>query len=393
MIQILYFVDKWLNKFLDETTNYIELVDHYMADECKALGFEMDSGASFTEKYGHQAGNIDVFCHIIDQVTDISILGNAIYSSWRYFNHWAYSAKEILYPENRQWFIVALIRLGELAIRQHRYLLGESHIEHHSVVNKSKGQKNRKIQTHSQSDKIVNWLINRAADYGLTSALYLLGEIYEYGISVEKNLHIAFTYYHQAAQRQHKDAYLKVAQGFKCGRGVSADEKEAIYWYKQAAMIGNAEAQFWYGIAIETGIGLPSSPKDALKWYLLAAEQNHAGAQYNAAICYHYGRGTDVDLDKALHYYRLSAEGGDSMAQFNLAVCCENGIGMSSNKTEALFWYTKSAESGYVKAQVCLAHCYQHGQGVSADTDVAKYWYNKAAEQGDQLAVEALKTL
>ena len=30
---------------------------------------------------------------------------------WRYFNHWAYDAAEILAPQNRAWFILALGRL------------------------------------------------------------------------------------------------------------------------------------------------------------------------------------------------------------------------------------------------------------------------------------------
>lgn len=48
---------------------------------------------------------------IIDNVMDIPLLGSAIYSQWRYFNHWAYSGAEILEPENRAWFLLALERL------------------------------------------------------------------------------------------------------------------------------------------------------------------------------------------------------------------------------------------------------------------------------------------
>ena len=34
---------------------------------------------------------------------------------WRYFNHWAYDAAEILAPQNRAWFILALGRLALLS--------------------------------------------------------------------------------------------------------------------------------------------------------------------------------------------------------------------------------------------------------------------------------------
>lgn len=115
MRQVLDFSTKWCEKFRDKNINYIELVDHYMADDCAALGFEMDCGHAFSEKYGNAAHDCEALDTIIGQVTDIQLLGSAIYSRWRYFNHWAYSGEEILEPQNRAWFTIALSRLGELA--------------------------------------------------------------------------------------------------------------------------------------------------------------------------------------------------------------------------------------------------------------------------------------
>lgn len=115
MKQIHEFAVKWFDKFRDKKINYLELVDHYMADDCEALGFIMDCGHAFTEKYGDAASKVEALERIIGEVTDIPLLGSAIYSQWRYFNHWAYSGEEILEPQNRAWFTMALSRLGELA--------------------------------------------------------------------------------------------------------------------------------------------------------------------------------------------------------------------------------------------------------------------------------------
>ncbi len=115
MRQIHDFAVKWCDNFRDQNINYIELVDHYMADDCDALGFEMDCGHAFSEKYGNAANNYEALDRIIDDVTDIPLLGSAIYSQWRYFNHWAYTGAEILEPENRAWFILALSRLALLS--------------------------------------------------------------------------------------------------------------------------------------------------------------------------------------------------------------------------------------------------------------------------------------
>lgn len=90
------------------------MVDHYMADDCEALGFVMDCGNAFAKRYGDAVSNVTVLDKIIDEVKDISLLGSAIYSRWRYFNHWAYSAEEVLEPQNRTWFILALSRMAML---------------------------------------------------------------------------------------------------------------------------------------------------------------------------------------------------------------------------------------------------------------------------------------
>lgn len=115
MKQIHDFAVKWCDKFRDPNSNYIDLVDHFIADDCAALGFEMDCGHAFSEKYGQASSNHEILNRIIDDVTDIHLLGSAIYSRWRYFNHWAYDGAEILEPENRAWFILALNRLALLS--------------------------------------------------------------------------------------------------------------------------------------------------------------------------------------------------------------------------------------------------------------------------------------
>ena len=109
--QIHAFAVNWHKKFQDPTIDYIELVDYYMADDCEALGFQMDCGHAFSEIYGRAVYDSNALAKIIDTVYDIPLLGSAIYSRWRYFNHWAYSGEEILEEENRAWFLLALDRL------------------------------------------------------------------------------------------------------------------------------------------------------------------------------------------------------------------------------------------------------------------------------------------
>lgn len=120
MNQIHEFAVKWINKFRDQKINYMELIAHYMADECAELGFEMDCGHAFERVYGKAVSNSEELDKVIDDITDISLLGSAIYSRWKYFNHWAYNGAEILELKNRAWFTRALERLEELSKTESR---------------------------------------------------------------------------------------------------------------------------------------------------------------------------------------------------------------------------------------------------------------------------------
>lgn len=110
--QIISFADKWLAKFSDSNLTGYDLADDpTFADESFALKFEMDCGHEFCEKYNVET--LDKAIEILDSVDDIDYLASAIFSNWRYFNHWAGSCSEIL--DHRDWFIATLTRLKELA--------------------------------------------------------------------------------------------------------------------------------------------------------------------------------------------------------------------------------------------------------------------------------------
>lgn len=97
----------------DDQEMYRFLDDMAFPDECWSLGFEMDCGQSFIETCGEDAWrSVGGLLRIIDSINDVKLLGSAIFSQWRYFNHWAGSG---LTEEDREWFIVMLRRLKQLS--------------------------------------------------------------------------------------------------------------------------------------------------------------------------------------------------------------------------------------------------------------------------------------
>ncbi len=106
-------VNAFAMKYLDlyrnpKTTNF--QVEETFADECFALGFEMDSGNSFCEKYPKAFNDTQELDKIIEDIDDPKFLGTAIFSQWRYITHWSYCSHP-LDTEYRPWFITAFGRL------------------------------------------------------------------------------------------------------------------------------------------------------------------------------------------------------------------------------------------------------------------------------------------
>jgi hypothetical protein len=98
-----------LNKGLSEA----EFKQPLLGEELRELGFTMDCGHSFEKKYSGKNGFTDnrEFEKII-QTIDVKMLGDAILSQWRYWNHW--SDYEHMEDTDFQWFVIALKKLAEL---------------------------------------------------------------------------------------------------------------------------------------------------------------------------------------------------------------------------------------------------------------------------------------
>ena len=95
--------------------NYFFEDSPYLGDSLSKLGFIMDCGHSFNEIYP------DIYLVAYDKITklfpelNIQILGNLIFSEWRYWNHWSMTRMN---AEAYEWFALAFSRLAELALEE-----------------------------------------------------------------------------------------------------------------------------------------------------------------------------------------------------------------------------------------------------------------------------------
>ena len=107
--QIHAFANHYFDIFRDPKASNFQVGEGF-AEKCFALGFEMDSGNSFCEKYPKAFNDYSELDKIIEEIDDPQFLGTAIFSQWRYITHWSYCSHP-LDEQYRPWFITAFGRL------------------------------------------------------------------------------------------------------------------------------------------------------------------------------------------------------------------------------------------------------------------------------------------
>ena len=154
---------------------------------------------------------------------------------------------------------------------------------------------------------------------GDAEAQFRLGEAYERGKLVERDLAKAAQAYRQAAEQGHPGAQYALAHLYHMGNGVAQDMSAAMAWYRAAARQGHEAAQLALGDQYRIGLIVPRDLEGSTKWYRRAAEQGNIFAQYELANAYRYGHGVAPDATEAAGWYRRSAEGGNPAAHLALA--------------------------------------------------------------------------
>ena len=106
----------WLQMYRNHATvpfAFFEDVE-FMGEGLADLGFNMDCGKSLEKMFpGNNIFRDNAALQRIINQLDIQTLGNAIFSQWRYWNHWSNAPME---EADFQWFVIALSRLAELAV-------------------------------------------------------------------------------------------------------------------------------------------------------------------------------------------------------------------------------------------------------------------------------------
>lgn len=137
--------------------------------------------------------------------------------------------------------------------------------------------------------------IKASAEQNNTEAMWKLGELYEYGQGVSKDLMTALDWYRKSKQSEILKSNIEFFEVMN-GQHILKSKSEIIEKIKTKALNKDAEAQFIMASIYDEGKLIEQNFEEAFYWYKAAAENRH---DYSMMLTgYMLCRGVGVELNK-----------------------------------------------------------------------------------------------
>lgn len=278
-----------------------------------------------------------------------------------------------------------------------------------------------------EGNEFAQQFLIKALAQGHEEAQYIVGQIYQEGIGLDKDLKKAAEYYIKAASRNHQGA-LEALRKLVLQEDINVNE-----WLTENATKGNSYAQYIFyqiGELYEKGQGIQQNQEKAIEFYIKAANQGHWHAfqeNYYLAYASYALKNLALKGNKRVQKWLIGkAEEGDEEAQYvlyQIAKVYEEGEGIKKNEKKAVKFYVKAAsqklgygrevlkelalkgnklaqdwiikeaKKGNEEAQYTFGQMYEQGIGVEKNLEKAAKWYLKRVNQKRSRAPAMLKKL
>ena len=254
-------------------------------------------------------------------------------------------------------------------------------------------ESNKRGDTTAVNDKdMVDYLLGRAS-LGDSSAQFTLGQMYQEGFGVSKNVQEAIKYFKLASSQQELRAEYNMALIYLEGREVPADYEQAMAMLREAAFKGNDYAQYALALIYEQGyhsaageLVIQPDPVQAIDMYNIAAANDYGLAQYRLAEILVRDKQGDMSLASKTQRSQLIKQlyqGAYSagVEQSALPLAYFNAMEHDKAKQADAFQVAqKEAAAGRAGAALLLGLLYDRGITVPADHNEALRWYQQAPQ-------------
>ncbi len=289
----------------------------------------------------------------------------------------------------------------------------------------------KKLDNKSPSAQEIKKTYSQAL-LGNRNSQFILGQYYQYGIGVDKNLNAAAQWYFSAAKQNYLPAEYNLGLLFLKGLGVKQNFEKARYWLNRTAFKGNSNAQYSLGLIYQNGYTSTNSeaPQQIAKdinqstlMYHLASSGGSNQAKFklaelyakepltNYVSSYHknkqhklitnlYEQAYRAGIKQAklpLAYYYVKQDLPTEKKQWAfevlnrpenikqpavallLALMNERGIGTEVDFNKAIKWYKVAAKSNISAAQFALGSYYYEGKKLNKNINKSESLLNDAA--------------
>ncbi len=263
---------------------------------------------------------------------------------------------------------------------------------------------------------------------GESTAQFELGQLYQYGVGVAKNIDQALSYFELAAAQQDIRAEYNLGLLYLTGETNPVNYKKGMEWMTDSAFKGNPYAQYVLANIYENGLKDPTGTEivapdheQAMAMYYLAASNNFGSAQFRLAdylvkekrsglqglakqnreklIKRLYQGAVDQGVADAilpLAFYnamdknplkqreaflvaKKQAEEGLTEAALLFGMMLERGIATAQNKEGAIYWYQQAGVDNPV-SDFILGTYYSQGKGLTKDVEKGYQLLEKSAK-------------
>lgn len=236
----------------------------------------------------------------------------------------------------------------------------------------------------SDSETISN--LRQEANSGDADSAAELGDMYENGHEVTKNMKEAAKFYGIASNLGHPICSYRLAQLNLSGTGVPRNLEKALELFKLASDNNIKSATYEIGRFYEHGIVVDQNYDECVKHYQKAAMKKEFAAMTNLAVLYQVGKGVEQNYKEAFTLLKTAADKGYAHAIYLLGTCYQYGQGVEKDMSKAIELFIKASSNGDPHAAYQLSQCYLKGVGISKNESEANRYLNQASIQGHLLA-------
>ena len=134
----------------------------------------------------------------------------------------------------------------------------------------------------SGSDMAAVRLLTPLAAKGDTRAQYWLGDIYENGLGVKKDVARAIGLFEKAGGKGFRLAQARLGSIFFHGDEIVQDVAKARQWLRRAALAGDSLSALYLGQIYRDGLGIPKDPVESYAWFEVSTLLKNAEARAKA---------------------------------------------------------------------------------------------------------------